>query len=104
VRYLAEKLRLMGTVEIYREPVFPVLCFRVVVSSQREVNDAHNRLLIEKLCQRGEFFVTGSSTGSGEFIRVCVDNYLVDKAIMDGLAQEVLSLSEEIVKSAPEPR
>jgi len=102
VRYLAERLRLTGNVEIYREPVFPVLCFRVVASTRREENDAHTRLLIEQLCQRGKFFVTGSSTDSGEFIRVCVDSYLVDKNIMDELAQEVLSVSKEIVRSGVE--
>ena len=99
VRYLAEKLKLMGNVDIYREPVFPVLCFRVVRSSQHEVNNAHNRLLIEKLCQSGEFFVTGSLTREGEFIRVCVDNYLVGKDTMDALAEAIISLSEEIDKS-----
>jgi aromatic-L-amino-acid/L-tryptophan decarboxylase len=99
VRYLAEKLKLMGGVEIYREPVFPTLCFRVVISSRRELNDAHNRLLIEKLCQKGEFFVTGSSTDRGEFIRVCVDNYMTGRDTMDALAEAVMSLSAEIAKT-----
>jgi glutamate/tyrosine decarboxylase-like PLP-dependent enzyme len=99
VRYLAEKLKLMGGVEIYREPVFPTLCFRTVISSRRELNDAHNRLLIEKLCQKGEFFVTGSSTDRGEFIRVCVDNYMTGRDTMDELAEAVMSLSAEIAKT-----
>lgn len=83
VRYLSARLREINEIEIYREPVFPVLCFRVKVSSNPIENDVHNIRLVELLCHDGEIYVTGSTTNRGEFIRLSVDNYLVDDTVMD---------------------
>lgn len=96
VRYLSARLREISEIEIYREPVFPVLCFRVRVSSSPIQNDVHNRRLVEQLCRDGEIYVTGSTTSRGEFIRLSVDNYLVDDTVMDRFVVNLLSANDKL--------
>jgi len=95
--YFTEKVRAHPQIQLYNEPTFLNICFRVIPPNGHEEINTFNYKLRQQLVKDGKFLVNYATAGDDVFFRMVITKTETKEEDLDRLIEEILSLAEQHV-------
>jgi aromatic-L-amino-acid decarboxylase len=99
-RHLADRVRASDALELLSEPVLSICCFRYAKGETDDL-DAFNNLLFRRLVQETPFLPSATVVNGKFAIRPCFINPRTRIEDVDGLADAVVRIGNELAATAP---